>query len=76
MARRARPFQLRPPRPYQAVPWHVDKDAHVSIAGVLCRYIRSDKDGYIFQSIAAPTLHFALTLKEHEALAARLAKKD
>ncbi|WLB25260.1 hypothetical protein QIH85_25710 [Bradyrhizobium japonicum] len=50
----------------------------VSIAGVTCRRVAFDKDGYVFQSIAEPALYFAVTHKEYDELRVQIvpAKKD
>ncbi|EHR03028.1 hypothetical protein [Bradyrhizobium sp. WSM471] len=68
MARRAHAFLPKRPRRREAVRWHTDESDKASIAGVVCKCVRNDKDGYVFQSIADPTVHFAFTTEEYDAL--------
>jgi len=68
MARRAHEFlPKRPPRP-EAVRWHVSDSEKATIKGVVCKCIKADKDGYIFQSIEDPKVIFAFTPAEYNAL--------
>lgn len=52
----------------------------VSVAGMTCRRVAINQDGYVFQSITDPTLYFALTQQEFDdqlrAGCVRSAKKD
>lgn len=68
MARRAHDYLPKRPRRRQAVRWHTDQADKASIAGVVCRCIRSDKDGYIFQSVADAKVYHAFTRDEYDAL--------
>jgi len=50
----------------EAVRRHTDKIDTICIAGVTCRRVAIDQDGYIFQSITEPSFYLALTHKEHD----------
>lgn len=80
MARHPHALLSRRRRRGEVVRRHRDKIDMVSIAGVMCRCISNDKDGYVFQAIAEPTLHFALTPEEYDdqinAQIVRPARKD
>ncbi|WLB25261.1 integrase [Bradyrhizobium japonicum] len=67
MARRAHAYLPKRPRHRQAVRWHTDEADKASIAGVVCRCIQNDKDGYIFQSVTDETVHFTFSHDEYEA---------
>jgi len=67
LARRAHAYLPKIPRRRQAVRWHTDEADKASIAGVVCRCIQNNADGYIFQSLADETVHYAFSHDEYEA---------
>jgi putative transposase len=68
MARRAHEYLPKKLRRPQAVRWHVGASDKATIHGIVCKCIKSDREGYIFQSIKDRSVHFAYTLEEYEAL--------
>jgi putative transposase len=68
LARRAHDFLPKKPRRRHAVRWHVGDKDKATVYGVVCKCIKADKDGYIFQSIVDENVNFAFSLEEYEEL--------
>jgi putative transposase len=68
LARRAHDFLPKKPRRRHAVRWHVGDKDKATVYGVVCKCIKADKAGYIFQSIVDEEVNFCFTPDEYEKL--------
>jgi transposase InsO family protein len=68
LARRAHDFLPKKSRRRHAVRWHVGDKDKVTVNGIVCKCIKADTDGYIFQSIVDENVNFAFSRDEYEKL--------
>ncbi|ABE62885.1 hypothetical protein Nham_2088 [Nitrobacter hamburgensis X14] len=71
MARRAHQYLPKRPRRREAVRWHVGERDKATVFGLPFRCIKSDHEGYIFQSLTDANVNFAFTVDEYNELLER-----